>query len=80
MPRNWLGGAATPTVEFWATERVNGVVDASPPTATRSPDGSLSKVSSTVLGSSRTEAVPRSPEAAVAASPRLRYEGYSWSG
>ncbi len=79
-PRNWLGGAATPTVEFCATERVNGVADASPPTASRRPDGSLSKVSSTVLGSSRTEAVPRRPEVAVAVRPRLRWDGYSWSG
>ena len=68
-PRNWLGGAATPTVEFCATERVNGVVDASPPTASRRPDGSLANVSSTILGSSRTDVVPRRPEVAVAVRP-----------
>ena len=34
-----VGGAATPTVEPWMTVRVNGVVDASPPTASCRPAG-----------------------------------------
>ena len=60
-PTSWVGGAATPTVEPRATVRVNGVVDASPPTATVRPDGTLSILKSTVFGSIRTESRAQQP-------------------
>jgi hypothetical protein len=64
-------------VEFCATERLKGVVEASPPTATWRPEGTLANVSSTIFGSSRTDVVACRPAAVVAVSPSSMYEGYS---
>ena len=80
-PWNWLGGAATPTVESCATERVNGVVDASPPTASRRPRRDAVEGQS---GRSSGRAGPRSSRAGRRPPWRsgrgVRYDGYSWSG
>src|SRR5678816_2152744 len=62
------------------TVRENGVLDWVGPTAMPSPLGTELNVSTTVLGSSRTEVVACAPCESVAINRSSRYDGYSWSG
>ena len=62
------------------TERVNGVVATSAPTASCRPGGDEAKVRSTVRGCTSSEAVAVLPSASVAVTRSSMYEGYSWSG